>query len=238
MGAFSFSYLPLKEDAKLTALLNKTLEETTNKGLKAQYEFIARQIKDANEATATVLLTRKQRYTPPSNPAPGNYMTILAMLSHPFSRGYSHITSQDSREKPEIKFNYLTHPLDTLILSRHMQQINHLLTLPPLSSCLKPHGHTLPPSYSRSPNASIEEMKPFLSQYAATNYHPTGTCAMMGEEMDGVVGADLRVHGVGNVRVCDASVVPVAPRGNVLSCVYAVAGKGVDVILRDLGVEV
>ena len=81
-------------------------------------------------------------------------------------------------------------------------------------------------------------MEGFVRQYAATNYHPTGTCAMMGEEMQGVVDAGLRVYGTGNVRVCDASVVSVVPRGNVLSCVYAVAGKGADVILRGLGVEV
>jgi hypothetical protein len=42
-------------------------------------------ISDPGEATATVFMTRKQRYTLPSKPAQGNYMSIIAMLLHPFS---------------------------------------------------------------------------------------------------------------------------------------------------------
>jgi choline dehydrogenase-like flavoprotein len=40
------------------------------------------------------------------------------------------------------------------------------------------------------------------------------------------------------VRVVDASVFPIIPRGNIISTVYAVAEKGADIILQDLGLEV
>ncbi len=46
----------------------------------------------------------------------------------------------------------------------------------------------------------------------------------------GVVDSELRVHGTRNLRVCDASVLPLIPRGNVLSTVYAVAERGADLI--------
>jgi choline dehydrogenase-like flavoprotein len=60
---------------------------------------------------------------------------------------------------------------------------------------------------------------------------------MMREELGGVVDAKLRVYGTANVRVCDASVLAIIPRGNILSAVYAFAEKAADIIARDLGTE-
>lgn len=243
-AAYSFSYLPLKafnseeEERELTALVNKILLDTSptvSKGLKAQYDIIKRIIFDPKEASSTVFMTRKQRYTTSTAPAPGNYMTILAMLSYPFSRGSSHITTADPDEYPEIKINYLEHPLDAEILSRHIIQIGQMLEQPILSALLKPDGNTLPSGFPRH-GKSVEEVTRFIRQYGATNYHPVGTCAMMGEDLDGVVDENLVVYGTANVRVCDASVIPIEPRGNVLSTVYAVAEKGADILKRDLGV--
>ncbi|KAM0127501.1 hypothetical protein ACHAO1_009495 [Botrytis cinerea] len=241
-AAYSFSYLPLKffnseeEERELTALVNKTLLEsssTVSKGLKAQYDIIKRIIFDPEEASSTIFMTRKQRYTPIAIPAPGNYMTILAMLSYPFSRGSSHIATADPIEHPEIKINYLEHPLDAEMLSRHIIQIGQLLEQPKLSALLKPDGNTLPSGFPRH-TKSVEEVTRFIRQFGATNYHPVGTCAMMSEDLDGVVDENLIVYGTANVRVCDASVIPIEPRGNVLSTVYATAEKGADILKRDL----
>ncbi|KAF7909502.1 uncharacterized protein EAF01_003220 [Botrytis porri] len=243
-AAYSFSYLPLKafnseeEERELSALVNRILLETSStmsKGLQAQYDIIKRIILDPEEASSTVFMTRKQRYTPSATPAPGNYMTILAMLSYPFSRGSSHITTADASEYPEIKINYLEHPLDAEILSRHIIQIGQMLEQPKLSALLKPNGNTLPSGFPRRAK-SVEEVTRYIRQFGATNYHPVGTCAMMSEDLDGVVDENLMVHGTANVRVCDASVIPIEPRGNVLSTVYAVAEKGADILKRDLGV--
>ena len=242
-AAYSFSYLPLKafnseeDERELIALVNKTLKETSStvsKGLKAQYDIIKRIILDPEEASATKLITRMQRYTPSTEPAPGNYMTVLAMLSYPFSRGSSHITSMEPGAYPEIKFNYLKHPLDAEILSRHIIQIGQFLEQPKLSALLKPDGNTLPSGFPRH-TKSVEEVTRFIRQFGATNYHPVGTCAMMDEDLCGVVGEDLVVYGIANVRVCDASVISIAPRGNILSTVYATAEKGADILKRDLG---
>ena len=53
---------------------------------------------------------------------------------------------------------------------------------------------------------------------------------MMSRELGGVVDERLCVYGVKGLRVCDASVFPVVPRGNVLTTVYAVAERAVDLI--------
>ncbi|TVY73267.1 Dehydrogenase citC [Lachnellula suecica] len=241
-AAYSFTYLPLQklsspdDQRQLDEIVNKTLREqlpTLSNGLKAQYDILQRMIKDPNEATATVLMTRKQRYTPPSEPAPGNYMTLLAMLSYPFSRGSSHIQVSDPKVHPKIAFNYLQHPLDTTLLSLHTLQFSKMLQTPSLSACLQPGGNTLPSGFPRHPEG-VAEVEGYMREFAATNYHPAGTCAMMREELGGVVDEELRVYGTANVRVCDASVFPILPRGNILSTVYAVAEKGADIIRSEV----
>lgn len=56
---------------------------------------------------------------------------------------------------------------------------------------------------------------------------------MMPREMGGVVDQDLRVYGLKNVRVVDASVFPMVPRGNIQTSVYAVAERAADTIKCD-----
>lgn len=69
---------------------------------------------------------------------------------------------------------------------------------------------------------------------AHTNYHPAGTCAMMAENVGGVVDPTLKVYGTANVRVFDASIIPVMPRGNILTTVYAVAEKAADIVKESM----
>ena len=57
---------------------------------------------------------------------------------------------------------------------------------------------------------------------------------MMRENLGGVVDGKLRVYGVSNVRVCDASVLPVIPRGNILTAVYAYAEKAAEIICKEV----
>ena len=56
---------------------------------------------------------------------------------------------------------------------------------------------------------------------------------MMREDFGGVVDERLRVYGTKNVRVCDASVLPIIPRGNILSAVYAFAEKAAEFIYEE-----
>lgn len=243
--AYSFAFTPLQmletpsETQELTDLVRHSVEEEPNPRLKAQYAFIEKTINSPNEATATTLMLRCQRNrdgeTFPELPVvvDGNYITIVAMLAHPFSRGSCHITS-DPSAKPEIKFNYLSHPLDTEIFARHIRLIERLFQTQTLTAITKPNGRRLPRSFPH-PVTSLKDAKDILPINAATNYHPCGTCSMMREDLAGVVDERLRVYGTKNVRVCDASVLPIIPRGNILTAVYAFAEKAVEMICREAG---
>lgn len=57
---------------------------------------------------------------------------------------------------------------------------------------------------------------------------------MMPVEMGGVVSDRLVVHGTKNLRVVDASIFPIIPKGPITTSVYAVAERAVDLIKEDL----
>jgi choline dehydrogenase-like flavoprotein len=188
--AHSFAFTPLQmletpsETQELTEAVKRWVEKESDPSLRAQYSIIQKTIESPKEATATTFMLRSQRNRdleslPKGTPAvvDGNYVTVVAMLAHPFSRGSCHITS-DSSHHPEIKFNYLSHPLDTEIFARHLRLIERLFQQPTFTAMRKPEGRRLPRSFPH-PVTSLEDAKGILPTNVATNYHPSSTCSMM-----------------------------------------------------------
>ena len=216
-AAYSFAYWPLqlfncKEDE---ADLRRSVENHQGCSSPLSDGFIRNMILLPGEASATVFMTRRQRYRNPGEELPGNFMTVVAMLSHPFSRGSTHIQSSISSQQPTIDPAYLKHPLDVEILARHVLQIETLLSQPTYAKVIRPHGTRIPDE----PLTTLAEAEEAIKRYGATNYHPCGTCSMMKREQGGVVDGQLRVYGTKNLRVCDASVFPIIPRANILRTV-------------------
>lgn len=187
--------------------------------------FIRNTIESANEATAVSYLSR----APISKPDTGNWITICSMLSHPLSAGSVHITSADPDTHPKIDFGYYTHPLDLEIHARHIQALEKIAKTEPLASYIKPGGRRSP---SRHSTDTVDEAKELVRSFATTNYHPCSSCSM-----GSVVDSRLNVVGVQGLRVVDASVMPLIPRGNIIATVYAVAERAADIISADLGIE-
>ncbi|KAI1318211.1 hypothetical protein F5Y16DRAFT_406402 [Xylariaceae sp. FL0255] len=157
----------------------------------------------------------------------GNYISILVMLSYPLSRGSTHITSANSNlaegnEGLSIDPKHLSHPLDLEIAARHVQFAEQVLAkAEPLASKLEPREDRF---------ADLDKAKEYVRKTAKGAYHYTGTCSMMSRDMGGVVDDQLRVYGCKNLRVCDASIIPIEPRANTQAVVYGVAEMGARLI--------
>ncbi|KAF7948946.1 hypothetical protein EAE96_008125 [Botrytis aclada] len=159
----------------------------------------------------------------PSYRAPGKHISIAIELSHPLSRGSIHITSSlpehtGTNTGVAIESRYLTHPLDIEILSSLLCFTEDVISRAELlTRYLKPFSKRF---------AELDRAKDYVRRTVDGAYHYTGTCAMMARAMGGVVDGRLRVYGCSNLRVCDASVIPVEPTANPQAVVYAVAEMG------------
>jgi choline dehydrogenase len=80
-----------------------------------------------------------------------------------------------------------------------------------------------------------EDMITDFRQRAGTVFHPVSTCRMGPDARQDVVDARLRVHGVGGLRVVDASIFPTLTSGNTNAPAIMVGEKGADMILQDCG---
>ena len=76
-----------------------------------------------------------------------------------------------------------------------------------------------------------EDLVKAASDYAQTIFHPVGTCKM-GKGDDAVVDDKLRAHGLQNLRIVDASIMPNITSGNTNAPTIMIAEKGADMILN------
>ena len=76
-----------------------------------------------------------------------------------------------------------------------------------------------------------EQIVQAASNHAQTIFHPVGTCKM-GNDNSSVVNDKLKVHGIENLRVVDASIMPNITSGNTNAPTIMIAEKGADMILQ------
>ncbi|GAB1198538.1 hypothetical protein APSETT444_007861 [Aspergillus pseudonomiae] len=155
-------------------------------------------------------------------------------LMHPLSRGSCHISSSNPSDYPIVDPRYLTHPADLEMLARHARFIDVIAASQPLASMLKPGGKRSLGSPDDLRKIPLDDVKEYVKCAGKSTFYLTSTCAMMPREKGGVVDSRLRVWGAKGLRIVDASVIPIIPRGNTQSTVYAIAERAADLIREDL----
>ena len=243
----SFAFLPvMKFLAENGTEERKLLWERHSEKLKdiPHYDFTRSLIDSSNEASAAFFMYPGQGNHESGVGAiakdvikaslPGNFITIAVCLLHPFSRGSTHIKSNDPTIPPSIDPHYLEKEIDVEILALHLQYIQTLIQAGPLEAILKPNGRRSAPDLDLD---NLEAVKEYVRETSISNWHPVGACAMLPRSKGGVLDERMVVHGTKNLRVVDSSSFPIIPRGNPMSTVYAVAEKAADLIKQDKGAD-
>jgi choline dehydrogenase len=145
--------------------------------------------------------------------------TAGATLVTPKSRGRLRLRSADPRWRPEIDPAYYADPDDLDVMVTALRHAMEIGARPPLAKYLA--GPHLPASHAISDAELVEHIR----EKTQTLYHPVGTCSI-----GTVVDPALRVRGVDGLRVVDASVMPVVPRGNTNAPTIMVAERAADLI--------
>ncbi|OTB16166.1 putative GMC oxidoreductase [Daldinia sp. EC12] len=160
---------------------------------------------------------------------PEDFASLGCAQSHPFSRGATHISSADIDAEPNIDPRYFSHPADLEIMARALQALDtQLRPSAELTPFFKPNGKRNHPDAFNVKD--LEGAKKYVIDTVTTAYHSCGSAAMLPKEKGGVVDPKLIVYGTENIRIVDASIFPLIPRGNIMSSVYAVAEKAADII--------
>ncbi len=144
----------------------------------------------------------------------------------PTSRGEINIISSDSRDNPKIKMNYLSTEEDRKVAADGIKLIRKIVMETKEFKKYEPEEYR--------PGAHIQEGEEIVkacSHYAQTIFHPVGTCKM-GDDNEAVVSDQLKVHGIQNLRVIDASIMPNITSGNTNAPTIMIAEKGADMILN------
>ncbi|KAB5511578.1 hypothetical protein GE09DRAFT_1232440 [Coniochaeta sp. 2T2.1] len=227
---------PLSADAK-AALFASHADTTTTPAARAVRDVIL----SPDEPAFQYLLFPSQ-ITIPDRPAsmasyitptqPENYITVMTILNHPFSRGSVHVASPDVTDLPVWDPAYNSHPLDLELLARGVRFVERIVdpSTPFGGGVLKKGGRRIPDIFSEPGDEGLERAREVVRQRQISVFHVSGSCAMLPRGEGGVVDEELRVYGVRGLRVVDASVFPLEPSGNIQSVVYAVAERAADLI--------
>lgn len=158
-----------------------------------------------------------------------NGLPQYATLLHPLSRGSILINTTDLDAEPVINFNTVNNPLDMEIMLTFVPFMRKLWA----ADAFKDLGIV-----ETSPGANVTKRADLVDWLInegleQTDFHPCCTTAMAPLEKGGVVGADLRVHGLTKLRVADLGTAPMELGTHTQSTAYAIGEKAADLIISD-----
>jgi choline dehydrogenase-like flavoprotein len=158
------------------------------------------------------------------HPFPG--FTLSPVHLRPDGRGTVRLGSPDPLAPPSVLFDFLRTDYDMQAVIFGIKLARRIAEQP----ALRPYVVAeLQPGITITGDADLAE---YVRQSGVSNQHPTSSCAM-GPGTNTVVDPRLRVHGVGGLRVADASIMPVAVGGNTNAPTIMIGEKAAVMILED-----
>lgn len=162
-----------------------------------------------------------------SAPATGHgyQLHVGPMFSN--SRGSVKIRSSNSNDHPRLRFNYLSTEEDRREWVEAVHCARRILNQPAFADL---SGGELSPGPEVK---SDQDVLSWVARDGESALHPSGTCKMGVDGMAVVDPGSMKVHGLENLRVVDASVMPYVTNANIYAPVMMIAEKAADLILRN-----
>ncbi|KAF7791727.1 hypothetical protein EIP86_002751 [Pleurotus ostreatoroseus] len=159
--------------------------------------------------------TEHTTLTPPND---GHYNFMLhTVLLRPKSSGTIRLKSADPDDLPVVDPRYLTDYNDVKTLLRGVRLVDKIAHTEPVASMIDPAGDDHPELHHALSRSSDKELERLIRERAQTLYHPACSARMAPLEDGGVVDPYLRVHGIPNLRIVDASIFPAIVSGHTVS---------------------
>ncbi|WP_068926280.1 GMC family oxidoreductase [Planobispora rosea] len=152
-----------------------------------------------------------------------NTVSVLPGVVRPASRGWIRLASPDPTAKPLINPNYLGDRSDLDRLVQGVRLAREIMGTRAFSPWNK--GELRPGAAVTSDT----DLAGFVRNTADSYHHQAGSCRMGVDDLS-VVDPELRVHGIGGLRVVDASVMPAVPSGNCHTGIVMIAERAADLI--------
>jgi choline dehydrogenase len=150
--------------------------------------------------------------------ASGN--NVKAVLLHPLSRGTVRLNATDHLAQPILNYRVGANPIDFDIHVAHLKFLRRTLEMPSMQQ----YG-----AFETGPGPAVQSddaLRDYIKDSMTLSFlHPCCTAAMMPKELGGVVGPDLKVHGLKGLRVADISVLPLLVSSHTSTTAYALGEK-------------
>ncbi len=149
--------------------------------------------------------------------------SVGAWQLRPESRGEIRLKTPNPADPPAMHPNYLATETDRRTLVAGLRIGRRLLEAPALR-------HFVATEYRPGPEVQTDnELLDYAQRFGSTTFHPTSTCRMGNDPM-AVVDPELRVTGIGGLRVADASVMPTVVSGNTNAAAIMIGEKAADLV--------
>jgi choline dehydrogenase-like flavoprotein len=153
-------------------------------------------------------------------------MRIMGHQLRPESRGTVMIKSADPDTALAVEPNYLSSPIDEGVA---LDMVARMRELAGQDAIAREIVEEMEPTRSLT---EPEDILANIREHGLSGHHATSTCKIGVDDL-AVVDPQLRVHGIGGLRIMDCSVMPTLVSGNTNGPVMAMAWHAANLILED-----
>ncbi|KAI0260709.1 hypothetical protein BC834DRAFT_504041 [Gloeopeniophorella convolvens] len=197
---------------------------------KIQYQHLKDLVDKGDEGWVEIVVVPSGGVLSPPHPGK-NYLTGVAIQLHAFGQGSVHINSTSIHDPPAIDPRIADLAWDFDVLYYGTKFIRKWAQTEPLAGLV---DEMITPPASLHKHADWVK---YVKSVVRTTNHPLGTTAMAPRNLGGVVDPKMKIYGLANVRVADASVIPLTTGVAIQSTVYAIAEKAADIMRKEWGLD-